>query len=166
MNARLFTLAFALLLVAASNQSSSAQAQAENVPERELDAGAPAHPSAAEAKTDADRLAQLQSIEAARRVERAEALKDPQAWALNRPQRAAQHRREIAGFWGDFVGSVDAHAELRMHADRMARLNRMLDLAEHKADSVLTSRIHADVTRELSRHVNAMGKVRALSGMQ
>ncbi len=171
MNAKLFPLAGALLLLGASALPYSARAQSpaapsETVPERDVDARDPLRPNGVDAKTEADLVAHLQSVEAVRRSERKVALQDPKAWALNRPQRAAKHRQEIAGLWGDVVGSIDAHAELRMNADRMARLNRMLDLAEQKSDNALTSRIHADITRELSRHVMAMQKVRALSGMQ
>ena len=166
MNAKLIPLACALLLLGASSAPDSAQAQSEGSPERDVDASDPLRPNSADAKAEADLVAHLQSVEAVRRAERREALKDAKAWALNRPQRASKHRQEIAGLWGDVVGSVDAHAALRMNADRMARLNRMLDIAEQKSDSALTSRIHADITRELSRHVKAMQKVRALSGPQ
>ena len=53
-----------------------------------------------------------------------------------------------------------------MNADRMARLNRMLDLAEQKSDATLAARIHADITRELSRHAQAMQNLQAETGMR
>jgi hypothetical protein len=115
---------------------------------------------------DGELVAKLQSIEASRRALRKEALKDAQSWAEQRAARASEHRRRIAELWGSVVGIIDAQASLRMNADRMARLNRMLDLAEAKGDAALVARLQVDVTRELTRHARAMQRVSALSGSQ
>jgi hypothetical protein len=116
------------------------------------------------AKAEVQLVAHLQDLEAGRRKLRKEALKEPQSWAVNRPIRAAQHRQQMAELWGNVVGSIDAQASLRINADRMARLNRMLDLAQEKSDARLVSRLQADITRELARHVHTMQQVIALSG--
>jgi hypothetical protein len=100
-------------------------------------------------------VAKLALLEAGRRLNRGQA-SDAQAWAASRAQRAAQHRQEIAQVWGSVVNSIDGQAKLRLHAERMSRLNRMLDLAEHGADKVLVTRIRTDITRELTRHAKAM----------
>jgi hypothetical protein len=111
-------------------------------------------------------VAHLRELEVGRRAARTAALKEPQSWADNRPTRAAQHRQQLAELWGNVVGSIDAQASLRMNADRMARLNRMLDLAEQKQDAALSTRLQADLTRELARHAHAMQQVIALTGSQ
>ena len=51
-----------------------------------------------------------------------------------------------------------------MHADRMARLNRLLDLAQAKADDTLIGQIKADIGREITRYDRAMQVLRAGSG--
>ena len=124
----------------------------------------PAPSAVAAVKSEAQLVAHLQELETGRRKVRKIALQEPQSWALNRPIRAAQHRQQIAQLWGNIVGSIDAQASLRMHADRMARLNRMLDLAQEKKNEALISRLRADVTRELARHVRTMQQVIELTG--
>lgn len=106
-------------------------------------------------------VVQLQQLEAAHRAARQEGLKNAEAWAANRNTRATERRREIAQLWGNVVGTIDARASLRMDADRMARLNRMLDLAEQKKDSALVARLEVDVTRELTRHAHTMQQLSA-----
>jgi hypothetical protein len=110
-------------------------------------------------------LAKLASLEATRRLGRAQAA-DAKAWAAGRARRAAQHRQEIADVWGSVVNSIDGQAKLRLHAERMSRLNRMLDLAERGADKALVTRIRKDIERELVRHVKAMQVTVAALGTQ
>jgi hypothetical protein len=64
------------------------------------------------------------------------------------------------------VGTVDGQARLRLHADRMARLNRMLDLAEQKNQKLLITMINSDIAGELAHHVQAMQKVKAEAGLR
>lgn len=110
-------------------------------------------------------LIRLQQQEIARRAARKEALKDPKGWDDNRAQRASAHRARLAALWGNVVGTIDGQAHLRIHADRMARLNRMLDLAELKNDSRLVARIRLDISRELARDMQAMRQLQVASGM-
>jgi len=107
----------------------------------------------------------LQELESARRTARRAGLTDPQAWQENRVQRASAHRQQLATLWGNVVGTIDGQARLRLHADRMARLNRMLDLAEQKNEKSLVTSIEADIASELARQVQAMQKLIAESGL-
>ena len=156
-----FAIAWPLGLLVALGFPPTAAGDAE--PARDGAEAAPATGAVA-VRSEAQLVAHLQELEAGRRKVREVALKEPQSWAVNRPIRAAQHRQQIAQLWGNVVGSIDAQASLRMNADRMARLNRMLDLAEEKHDAALVSRLRADVTRELVRHVHTMQQVIASTG--
>jgi len=111
-------------------------------------------------------VARLALLEAGRRLNRAQALADPKAWAAGRAERAAQRRREIAELWGNVVYRIDGQAKLRIHAERMSRLNRMLDLAERAADQALIARLRRDITRELKRHAQSMQATIAATGGQ
>ncbi len=146
--------------------SAFASADPEVQPERDDGSSAAPNPKGASPESEARLVAQLRAIEASRRELRKQALEDPQAWAAKRAARATEHRQQIAQLWGSVVGIIDARASLRINADRMARFNRMLDLAEAKGDTALVARLQADITRELVRHVRAMQHVQALSGSQ
>jgi hypothetical protein len=101
-------------------------------------------------------VARLEQLEQARRALRKAAQQDPKAWAEGRSARAKAHQEEIARLWGSVVGTIDAQAHLRLHAERMARLNRLLDLAEVQSNKSLVARVRADITRELVRHAQSM----------
>lgn len=109
-------------------------------------------------------LARLSLLEGARRLNRAQEQADANAWTASRAERAAQHRKEIAELWGNVVYRIDGQANLRIHAERMSRLNRMLDLAQQAADQALIVRIRADITRELTRHAKSMQSAIAMGG--
>lgn len=111
-------------------------------------------------------LARLAFLEGGRRVLRAKVQADPAAWAAGRTDRAARHRREVAELWGNVVYRIDGQAKLRIHAERMSRLNRMLDLAERSSDQALLLRVRTTITRELKRHVKAMQETIAEAGGQ
>jgi hypothetical protein len=110
--------------------------------------------------------ARLQGLQADRRARREQELKDPKAWADNRATRAMQDRTELGQIWGNLVDRPDARAALRIHADHMARLNRMLDVAELGADPTLSQRIQADIRRELVSHAQNMQVLRAALGIK
>lgn len=111
-------------------------------------------------------LARLRQLQADRRADRVQARKDPKSWEESRAQRASAHRAQLASLWGSVAGSIDGQARLRLHAERMARLNRMLDLAEPKHDSALVKRIQADIERELTLHTELMMQLQRPAGMQ
>lgn len=95
------------------------------------------------------------------RARRRELLRDERRWDEERYLRAEAHRRAIEAEW-EHVG--DAHAarvELSIHADRMARLNRALDLAEEDGDSYSINRVRDLIGRENRRHARVMAEIRA-----
>jgi hypothetical protein len=108
----------------------------------------------------------LQELQAAHRRARDEALKDPKAWEDARAERAKRDRAELGQLWENLVISPDAQARLRMHADHMARLNRMLDLAHGSADAALGKRLQAAVQAELVQHAQNMQSLRAALRLQ
>jgi len=110
-----------------------------------------------------ERLAQLQ---ADHRKTRDQALEDPKAWDEGRAQRAGLDRAELGKLWGNLVNSPDAQARLRMHADHMARLNRMLDLAQAAPDAALTKRIQTAIQSELVQHAQNMQTLRTALRLQ
>jgi len=114
---------------------------------------------------DRSLLQRLQELESARRTARRAGLKDPKAWQENIAQRASAHRQQLAALWGNVVDTIDGQARLRVHADRMARLNRILDLAEQKNEKSLVTTIDADIASELARHVQAMQQLIAEVGL-
>jgi hypothetical protein len=106
----------------------------------------------------------LHQVEEQRQRDRKVAVKDVKSWNDTRVKRAADHRNEIAGTWGNLVSNPQAIAELRTHADRMARLNRILDLATQKADNALASRCQGDIQREVDRDARELQEIRAHGG--
>jgi hypothetical protein len=157
---------FALILLCCGVRS--ALAEPERAPPTPF--GAPAaqrtDDRVADPKLDSELLARLSELQASRRAARQAALADAKHWEDARPERASAHRAQLAALWGSLVGSIDGQARLRMHAERMARLNRMLDLAEHQQGSALAKRIQADIERELMRHAQSMRALQATVGMQ
>jgi hypothetical protein len=148
-----------VVLLAAFAERASGQAAAIDPPAQRADESVMVHFDPAIAQ-------RLSQQEAEHRKAREVGLKDPKAWAEQRGQRAAQHRAEIGQVWGALVDGPDAQARLRIHADRMARLNRMLDLAEHAHDSALAARLHKDIELAIVTHAQDMQTVRAALGMK
>ena len=132
-----------------------ATAQSADKPDDPAPAREDDTPSVVFDPTLVERLAQLQ---ADHRKTRDQVLKEPKAWEEGRAQRAGLDRAELGKLWGNLVDSPDAQARLRMHADHMARLNRMLDLAQASPDAALTQRIQSAIERELVQHAQNMQK--------
>jgi hypothetical protein len=99
-----------------------------------------------------------------RQRERRAALKDPKSWDDGRPGRALEHRSEIASTWGNAVAVPEAQAELKKHAERMAKLNRILDLANEKGDTALATRVQAVIQTEVDRDAQFMQTIQAKAG--
>ncbi|HTA88455.1 MAG TPA: hypothetical protein VK745_02725 [Polyangiaceae bacterium] len=139
-------------------------APAEPRDEHRADPHAPAAPAgeAADPKI-AERVHQL---EEQRQRDRKTAIKDVKTWNDGRTQRALQHRNEIASTWGNIVTNPEAQAELKTHADRMARLNRILDIANEKADNALASRCQGDIQLEVDRDARILQSIRARGGVR
>jgi hypothetical protein len=82
------------------------------------------------------------------------------AWAASRQQRALEERREYAATWGDLALRPDVHAEMVLHAERLARLNRILDIAEDTGNGALAAHCHAVIDREVGRNARVMSEYR------
>ena len=106
----------------------------------------------------------LKQHQDAARASRKDARKDPKAWNDGRSLRAESHRREVTQTLGNVTDRPDAKAELATHADRMARLNRALDVAEDKGDSGLVTRTNELIRRETARDAQAIAAVKASAG--
>ena len=104
---------------------------------------------------------QLQNQE---RERRKDARKDAAAWAAGRQRRAAEERKEITATWGSVSTNAEAKAELTAHAERMARLNRVLDLAEDRSEPTVAARAKTLIEREITRHTNAMTAIKVRVG--
>ncbi len=104
------------------------------------------------------RLQRQQEDEHARRqAER----KDERAWDAKREQRALIARNELQSTWGPALDRPEARAELALHADRIARLNRILDVAEDKGDGALIARAKGVIQREIARDARVLHAIRA-----
>jgi hypothetical protein len=115
-------------------------------------------------ETEAQIRARLQQEQDQKIAQREAARKDAHAWDANREQRAAQDRNEIASNWGDIAAQADAKAELATHAERMAQLNRILDVANDQHDAGLRARTNAVIQREITRDIRVLQGVRARVG--
>lgn len=71
----------------------------------------------------------------------------------NREQRRLEREKEIRAKWeAAFLGDPDTQAELTLHAQRVAQLARMKDVAAIQGDAKLGVRIEAATDRENTRH--------------
>jgi len=107
----------------------------------------------------------LRQHQEAARVSHKAARQDPKAWSDGRSQRAESHRREIAQTFGNLTDTPEAKVELATHADRMARLNRALDIAEGNGDTSLVNRINDLIQREIARDAQAISTIKAKAGV-
>jgi hypothetical protein len=79
-----------------------------------------------------------------------------------REQRRAQRAAEIRARWdAAFLNDPDTQAELTLHAQRIAELTRMKDLAEIDNNGSLAVRIDTDTERENTRHDERMQSLKA-----
>ncbi len=104
---------------------------------------------------------QLRREHEADRARRLTLLRDERRWETERHIRAEEHRRAIALEWAHVSARPAARAELSIHADRMARLNRALDVAESTSDTPMIVRINELIRRENARHARTMAAIQA-----
>ncbi len=105
--------------------------------------------------------ARMQALEDQREKERRDKIRNEAQWEASREARAAADRREVAERWGAIASRAEARAELQLHADRMARLNRILDVAVDSHDDTLASHCRRVIQREVARNARAMTKIEA-----
>ncbi len=115
-------------------------------------------------ESEAEIRDRVQKQEAAEQAQRKLAHKDTRAWDAGREQRAAQARSELTSTWGDISEQPAAKAELATHAERMAQLNRILDVAQDQGDTALVTRTNAVIQREIARDTKVLQGIRAQGG--
>jgi hypothetical protein len=102
----------------------------------------------------ADRQRQLAKDKAAREAAVRERWEDRQA---KREQRRAERLAEIQGRYARaFLADAETQGELNLHAQRVAELERMTDIAEIRNDAKLAVRIEVLRARETERHDQRM----------
>jgi hypothetical protein len=95
-------------------------------------------------------------------MRRAAARRDEHAWEAQREQRLWEHRRQLEQVWGPaFLTRPECKAELELHAERIARLNRIIDLAEEQHVAALAEHARRVLAREIARDARAMAELRA-----
>jgi hypothetical protein len=100
------------------------------------------------------------------RAKRQLAKKDSHAWEASREQRAAEGRARVTSTWGDLAEQPEAKAELATHAERMAQLNRILDVAQDKGDAALVAHTNSVIQREIARDTRVLQGIRAKAGVR
>jgi len=110
-----------------------------------------------------DRLLKQQQLD---RAQRQAARKDARAWDAAREQRAIAARSQLNATWGSVAEQPEAKAELATHAERMAQLNRILDVAQDKGDTALAARTDAVIQREIARDTRVLQAIRAREGVR
>jgi hypothetical protein len=121
----------------------------------------------AEPRGYAEYAARLQKLEDDRRAKRAEERRDQKAWEAARERREAERRRELEVIWGqEFLRRPECRAEMELDAERVARLDRIIDIAEDTHNAALLARARAVLAREVRRHARVMAELRLRLGVQ
>lgn len=105
--------------------------------------------------------ARMQALEDQRERERRDRIRNEAEWEATQEARAAAHRREIAERWAAIAIRAEGRAELQVHAERMAHLNRILDIALDSRDDALASHCRRVIQREIVRNARAMARIEA-----
>jgi hypothetical protein len=90
--------------------------------------------------------------------DKAEAKEERKEKREERKAKRQERVKEIRAKWGDMVNRPAVRNELRIHAQRMARLNRARRLAEEAQKTDTVARIDKLIERERTRHQAAMDK--------
>lgn len=115
-------------------------------------------------ETEAQLRDRLQREHDAEYLRRQAARRDHAAWEAGREQRALEARNQILSTWGPLADRADARAEFTTHADRMAQLNRILDVAMDKGDTALAAHCRNVIQREIARDARIMAAIRMNGG--
>ena len=85
---------------------------------------------------------------------------DDDGWRRSRYSRRARSRQRVLGRWNHrFLDRAAVRAELRLHARRIAKLNRMERIALRSGRRGLLFRIKAAIRRENMRHHRKMSRL-------
>ena len=81
-----------------------------------------------------------------------------------RKERRREHREEIKKAWGDIQGKPLVKAELKLHAWRMARLNRIRAIADAEGKTETVARVDKLMEKEKQRHQKRMDHLKSKGG--
>ncbi|MET0792603.1 MAG: hypothetical protein ABW061_13870, partial [Polyangiaceae bacterium] len=124
------------------------------------------HREAEHQESEAQIRARLLQEQQDERAKRQLAKKNSQAWEASREQRAAEARSQLTSTWGSIADQPEAKAELATHAERMAQLNRILDVAQDQGDAALVARTNAVIQREIARDTRVLQGIRQKAGVR
>ncbi len=82
-------------------------------------------------------------------------------WVAKREDRREGRRAELRTKWGDILDRPAASAELRIHGRRVARLDRIVFVAETEGKTEVAVKTKALLDRERARHEQRMQAIRA-----
>lgn len=85
-------------------------------------------------------------------------------WRDKRPERRKKRREFIKKNWGKLIGHPAARQELRLHARRMARLNRAKFVAEQVEDAEAVKKADELIAKEKARHQARMAELKEKHG--
>jgi predicted nuclease with TOPRIM domain len=83
-----------------------------------------------------------------------------------RKERRKERREKLKERWGDLLEKGPVKAELARHGRRVARLNRMLSLAEEAKKDDAVKRIKELMEKENARHDARMAKLKEKGGAE
>ena len=123
-----------------------------------------AHDAAIRKETAEQVRARMQQKEEQDRAKREAERKNDAQWKADRTKRAEAWRSDMANQWGNTLDMPEARTELNTHSDRMARLNRILDIAEDKHDTTLAAHCKQVIQKEVARDSKVMQDLRDREG--
>lgn len=82
----------------------------------------------------------------------------------SREERRKNARTALRAKWGDLADKPAVRAELRLHAQRMAKLRMMKNVADDADKKVLEERVDKLIDKEKARHQTRMDALKAKNG--
>ncbi|MFO0613752.1 MAG: hypothetical protein U0414_14260 [Polyangiaceae bacterium] len=96
-----------------------------------------------------------------RREIRSEWREQHKAWVEKRQERRKDAIAKVKERWGKLLENAAAREELRVHARRTARLERMKDLAEASGDDDAKAKVEKLIADENARHEARMTAIKS-----
>ncbi len=112
-------------------------------------------------RTPAERVEDRKERREKRREVRADWKEKHQAWVQKRQDRRKDAVAKVKERWGTMLENVAAREELKLHAHRIARLERLKDLADGSSDTETTTKIDKLIVDENARHEARMAAIKA-----
>ena len=115
----------------------------------------------------AEYAAKLQKIEDDRRKQRDDDRKDAKKWDSERDKRADDRRKALEGVWGaPFLGRPEVRSEMELHAERVARIERVIDIAQDTHNAALLAHAQRVLAKEFARNARVMAELRERLGVR